>query len=211
MFSYLAEVRSRLKELVAEFRRRVPGLRVGIIAFGDYCDAPTSYVTSVQPLTAQFADAVHFIEQVGQTGGGDRPEAVEEAPFEANQLMWRLASQRAVVLFGDAPPHGVVDSRSTCHNGRYFETEVHDLSQKGVRVYPVLCGSDSDALSAFSMIAQRTGGTLLRLESAGDIVALILAIMMKETGRLEDYVRDLQSRGQLTERRETIIRQLRGR
>ena len=85
----------------------LPNARVGVIAYGDYGD---DYVTKVLDLTDNFNAVKDFVRSVEKTDGGDFPEAVEEALYRANQLNWRIGSSRAVVLVGDAPPHGVEDS-----------------------------------------------------------------------------------------------------
>jgi hypothetical protein len=68
-----------------------------------------------------------FVEFVEPTGGDDAPEAVEEALYEANQLDWRVSSHRAAILIGDAPQHGITDSRLTCRKGHFFIDEANYL------------------------------------------------------------------------------------
>ena len=47
----LAEVRRGVAEAVRRLRREVAGIRLGVVAHGDYCDARTSYVTKLQDFT----------------------------------------------------------------------------------------------------------------------------------------------------------------
>lgn len=120
MYSYLECVRRKLANLAKEVFDAVPDTRVGVMAYGDYCDADSTYVTKVKDLTDDISSVKHFVEFVEPTGGGDTPEAVEEALYEANQLSWRVGSHRAAVLIGDAPPHGITDSRLACRKGHFF-------------------------------------------------------------------------------------------
>ena len=51
MYACLAEVRRGVAAAVRRLRREVAGIRLGVVAHGDYCDARTSYVTKLQDFT----------------------------------------------------------------------------------------------------------------------------------------------------------------
>lgn len=51
---------------------------MGVVAYGDYSDAQTTYVTKVLDLTENYQLISNFIKEVKKTDGGDFPEAVEE-------------------------------------------------------------------------------------------------------------------------------------
>jgi hypothetical protein len=51
MASCIEEVREKVGHLVTRMFGKVPNLRVGIIAHGDYCDAGHTYVTKMLDLT----------------------------------------------------------------------------------------------------------------------------------------------------------------
>lgn len=42
MSSYIGQVKARVKELVPRLMKANPNLRIGIVAFGDYCDMESS-------------------------------------------------------------------------------------------------------------------------------------------------------------------------
>src|SRR5258708_5351350 len=107
MYGYLEEVRRELSRLATEIPESAPDAHMSVIAYGDYGDC---YVTKVLDLTHDFDAVKGFVTSVEATGGGDFPEAVEEALNQANTLNWRNGSTRALILIGDAPPHGVVDA-----------------------------------------------------------------------------------------------------
>jgi von Willebrand factor type A domain len=208
MYSYLECVRRKLVSLATEIFHAVPATRIGVIAYGDYCDANSTYVTKVQDLTADVSAVQRFVELVEPTGGGDAPEAVEEALYEANQLSWGVGSRRAGVLIGDAPPHGITDSKAECRNGHYFTDEAHYLAQKNIRIYAVQCGQDAATTRAFLAIAGTTGGKHLFLESIDDLVDLLAAVCMREAGLLQAYTDRLKSRGILTASKEKLLAKL---
>jgi Mg-chelatase subunit ChlD len=208
MYGYLTEVRQQLNHLSQEIREGVPNAKIGVIAYGDYCDAPQTYVTKVLNLTDNYQQIHHFIQQVEKTDGGDFPEAVEEALYQGNQLTWRLGSRRAMVLVGDAPPHGVVDSLQKCEYGHHWQDETQNLSKKAIKVYTVQCGTNADTQRVFEEIARQTNGLYLKLENLSDLVDLLISICMKEVGLLADYEQKLKANRSLNASKEKLLKQL---
>ena len=51
MYPCLTQVRRHVKSTVTRLGEEIPGIRIGIIAHGDYCDAGSTYVTKHLPLT----------------------------------------------------------------------------------------------------------------------------------------------------------------
>lgn len=43
------------------------------------------------------------------TGGGDYPEAVEDALHALNSMSWGIHACKVAIIVGDAPPHGAGD------------------------------------------------------------------------------------------------------
>ncbi|MFM7371447.1 MAG: hypothetical protein ACKO2Z_27400 [Sphaerospermopsis kisseleviana] len=54
MYGYLEDVRNQLNHLSQEIRQAVPQAKMGVVAYGDYCDAQTTYVTKVLDLTENY-------------------------------------------------------------------------------------------------------------------------------------------------------------
>ena len=64
MYPCLTQVRRNIKSTVTRLFEEIPGIRIGIIAHGDYCDKGSSYVTKALDLTPD-ADAIcKFVENV---------------------------------------------------------------------------------------------------------------------------------------------------
>jgi Mg-chelatase subunit ChlD len=205
MYSYLEDVRKQLNHLSQEIRQAVPQAKMGVVAYGDYC---STYVTKVLDLTDNYQLISNFIAQVEKTDGGDFPEAVEEALYQTNQLAWRLGSRRAMVLVGDAPPHGVIDSLQNCQYGHNWRDETQSLGKKGIKIYTVQCGSNPDTKRVFQEISQITNGIYLNLENMSDLVDLLISICMKEVGLLAEYEQKLKTNNSLNPSKEKLLRQL---
>src|SRR5215468_12507605 len=70
MYPCLTQVRRNVKSTVTRLFKEIPGIRIGIIAHGDYCDKGSSYVTKTLDLTDDVSSITRFVERVGPTGGG---------------------------------------------------------------------------------------------------------------------------------------------
>ena len=110
MAAYIDAVRYEVAELVPRLFKDNEDLRLGIVAFGDYCDMNNSqdFGDAYQCLmpTNNENDIIKFIRETKNTSGGDGDEfyelvikkIVEETP-------WREGSTRAILLISDAEPH----------------------------------------------------------------------------------------------------------
>jgi len=206
MYQYLEKVRQELAHLANKVYKCAPDVQIGVIAYGDYCDANSTYVTKTLGLTGDFLKVEKFVNHVERTGGGDAPEAVEEALYEANRLRWRAGSQRVIILVGDAPPHGLIDAAPM----RDYKEETYALGKKRVKIYTAQCGGDKAAEKAFRWMASNTGGIYLLLENIGDIVDLLIGVCMKEVGMLEGYSNQLEAGKRLSASKERLFKQLKG-
>lgn len=205
MYRYLEDVRRQLSHLTEQIARRIPGVRIGVIAFGDHCDERKTYLVKVCPLTDNWQKIGDWIWDVESTYGGDEPEALEDALYEANLLNWNLNTARAIVLVGDAPAHGVSDSKNACPNQRDWEAETRSLAQKAIHVYTVQCGGKEDTTRCFAQIAEQTQGVHLPLREAQDLVDLLIGVCMKEVGQLEEFEEQLAAIAALTDSKEKLF------
>ena len=83
------------------------GIRIAIIAHGDYCDADR-YIVKWIDFGATLPELCDFVSNVEQTGGGDGPECYELVLKRAREeLKWTPGSQRVLVMIGDNEPHPV--------------------------------------------------------------------------------------------------------
>lgn len=59
------------------------------------------------------------VSELSAQGGGDGPESVACALYEALNMDYRKDSARVVVIISDAPPHGLGESGDGFPNGNY--------------------------------------------------------------------------------------------
>jgi len=110
MAAYIDAVRQEVAELVPRLFKDNENLRLGIVAFGDYCDMVSAKVfgDAYQCLmpTDNENEIIRFIRETKNTSGGDGDEfyelvikkIVEETP-------WRDEATKAILLISDADPH----------------------------------------------------------------------------------------------------------
>ena len=208
MYSYLESVRQNLVRLTSKIKSEIPDVFFGVVAYGDHCDANTTYVIKSCQLTSDVNLIKNFIASVERTGGGDEPEALEDALYESNRLNWRNQSNKCIVLVGDAPPHGVIDNFSECPYGIDYREETRNLSYIGVKIYSVLCNDVHQTEVTFRWFADQTNGKFLNLGNVDDLLDLIVGVCMKETGSLESFENKLIESGEMTESKKKLLLEL---
>ena len=125
-----------------------------------YRDSTDDYVTIHQDFAERIDTTVSYVNRQYASGGGDHPEAVDEALETAvDQLTWREnAAARLLFLVLDAPPHQDATSKQ-----RLAEV-TRKAAAKGIRIIPVVCsGMSKDGEYLLRSIALATNGTYVFL------------------------------------------------
>ena len=112
MSSYIGAVKKHVEELVPKLFSSNPDLRIGIVAFGDYCDMKCKTVFGkayqVLDLTNDENKIISFVKNAENTGGGDSDEFYELVIKKiTEETSWREGSTKAVLLIADANPHSI--------------------------------------------------------------------------------------------------------
>jgi len=124
------------ESIVARVRRRYPqvDLRFGLVVYRDRGD---EFVVRSFDFTSSVREMQRRLAAQRATGGGDYPEALDEALGAGLALQWRGGNTaRVLFLVADAPPH----------DGRYEAAlrHVDAARQAGVRIYPVAASGVGD-------------------------------------------------------------------
>lgn len=190
MYPCLTQVRRKIKETVTRLFKEVPGIRVGIIAHGDYCDKGSTYVTKHLDLSDKPATISKFVETVGATGGGDLPECYELVLHEAQDLDWTDGATKAMVLIGDDVPHPPNANPKNLD----WRDEVDKLAEMGVPVYGVQALNRGHATRFYETLAKKSGGYHLSLDQFAHVTDLVLAICFKQNSdeHLQRYEKEVR-------------------
>jgi hypothetical protein len=146
-----AEIRSIAQEIAAEHPNVTQ--RYALVAYRDQGDEYVVRGHGFEPLDA----FVSHLSSEFAGGGGDFPEAMEDAMDAAGDLPWSSGdAARLVFLVADAPPHGY-------GYDKYVEA-TGSLAAKDVSVYPV-ASSGVEPICEYLMrwAARTTGGQYLFL------------------------------------------------
>ena len=110
MASYIGAVRNEVADLIPRLFKDNENLRLGIVAFGDYCDMESAQVFGkayqcIMP-TNNENDLIKFVWESRDTSGGDGDEFYELVLKKiVDDTPWREGSTRSILLISDADPH----------------------------------------------------------------------------------------------------------
>jgi hypothetical protein len=193
MGDYIEQVKRHLLALVSTLRRSplLKSLRLGLVTYRDHPPQDHSYASKVTPLTDDIQAIEKAVRAMAANGGGDGPESVTDGLVDVVRLDWRPRAARAVVWFGDAPPHGVVPYDDGfpdgCPCGYHWFTQAENCREMGIAVYAVGClpglGNYAGGEDVFRAVAKATRATYLPLLRASLLVPLIAGAASVELDR----------------------------
>ncbi len=151
----ISYLQAELLDVVRRVQDSLPAadLQLGSVFYRDQTDA---YLTRTQPLTPRFDEVLAFIKAQSAGGGGDYPEAVDDALVAAiDSLQWRTtASTRLLFLVLDAPPHQAESQI------KRLQVAITKAAAQGIQIIPVGCsGIDKSTEYLMRTMALATGGT----------------------------------------------------
>ena len=159
MADEIAYLKMELKDVITAVKgeNNELDIRTSSVFYRDHTD---EYVT----VKSDFSDDINvtngFINEQGAKGGGDMPEAVDEALAEAvNTLKWSdEARAKLLFLVLDAPPHSDEESVKRVNEA------ITKAAEMGIRIIPIV-GSGADKGTEYLMrsAALATNGTYVFL------------------------------------------------
>jgi len=177
-----------------------PAVKLCLLGFRDREDA---YVTRHTKLTADVDRIYAELAQFQAEGGGDTPEAVNQALREAIDASgWSQRDEvlKLIFLVGDAPP------KTYAGEPQYPELAAR-AAARGIVINPVLCGEDDETRRTWDAIAKLAHG---RGAAIGDAsrVERIITPMDQDLAALNQRIgRTLVPYGSETVRAETEAKQ----
>ena len=142
-------IKSELKDVISKVDSNV---RISCNYYRDYGDA---YVVKPYDFTTEIDNVMDQITNQYAMGGGDYPEAVDEALYNAvSEHDWSPSARaRLLFLVLDAPPHYDEDKVNS------IKETVKTAAEKGIRIIPVASsGVDKETEMLLRSIALETAG-----------------------------------------------------
>ena len=141
-----------------------PEIRIGLIGYRDKGDA---YVTRRIDLSDDLDSVYASLMEFQAGGGGDTPESVNKALYEAvHHMSWSNRDQayQVVFLVGDAPPH--MD-----YNEVQYPAIVSAAIEKGIVINTIQSGNLPMTAGPWNAIANLGHGKFFQVEQSGSAVA----------------------------------------
>ncbi|MDY7098674.1 MAG: vWA domain-containing protein [Pseudomonadota bacterium] len=104
MSDELRYLQAELESIVGDLRDRHRGLDIRV-GFTFYRDEGDAFVTRTYPFDGDIGKARSHIAAQFAQGGGDYPEAMQDALIRAAGQDWRDDAVKTLLLVADAPPH----------------------------------------------------------------------------------------------------------
>ncbi|MDF1537521.1 MAG: VWA domain-containing protein [Candidatus Thorarchaeota archaeon] len=191
-------VKDSLFDIVDKVVSKTEGLsiRFGIVSYRDHPPQDRTYVTRVFDFTTKIKDVHTEISRLRPSEGGDTPEAVADALFDARtKLSWTRDAYKVLLLVGDAPPHGrEYNSLSDdyfpdgCPRGHDPCREIQDLaSEYGSTLLAFTLGCNPLVEQSFRKIASSIeNGQYYSLSRAHELPEAMLSILEGVSDLIEE-------------------------
>lgn len=140
MYTYIEAVKLNIKELIPKLFEQNSNLRIGLVAFGDYCDMLSKdkfgKAYQVCELTNDETRLIEFVTKAENTSGGDVEEFYELVIKKiVEETNWREGSTKAVLLIADSEPHevGYHCGNKVVNNQIDWREEARKAAEKGIK------------------------------------------------------------------------------
>lgn len=176
MAEYIEDVRRQVAEMIPRLFKDNEDLRLGIVAFGDYCDMKNRYdfgdAYQCIPLTNNENDIIKFVKESKDTSGGDGDEFYELVLKKIiDESPWRGDSSKSILLIADADPHeiGYTYEDYVVRNQIDWKIEAKKAAKMKIKIDTVsICGRPW-----YKELSAMTNGISVPFKSSGKTGAMI--------------------------------------
>ena len=214
----LQETQKNIVEITDRLFDSVTGLRVGVIAHGDYCD-PSDSVMQVKALGEDRKEIIDWVNAVKFGGGGDAPENYEEMLEYCNEHMnWTPGSHRVLVVVGDSIPHEPAETLAQMNtysrpNPRAIDwkEQLDKCWENGIKVYGVQANptgyGHAQAKYFYEACAAYTCGTRVELANFPVVTDMLLMVCFRESNRVafDNFREEVTREGRMDAEREAMF------
>jgi Mg-chelatase subunit ChlD len=164
----IAKLKSSMRAMAQQISQLPgrPDICYGLVAYRDRGDA---FLTRSHDFTDDLGAFQDGLARLQAGGGGDTPEALNEALHETvHSLSWRADAVRLAVLVADAPPHLDYTGCQAAHEATkrcpQYDRGMQAALAKGIKLFAVgASGLDPVGEYVFRQMAQYTAGRFVFL------------------------------------------------
>lgn len=195
MGKWIRSAQENVQKIIRDIERaQRTNVRFALVSYRDHPPQDSSFVTQTHDFTSDVSEMQRRVNEMRASGGGDFPEAVAAALYDASQLTYRPNSTKVAVLIADAPPHGLGCVGDGFPNGCPLG---HDpiqitrcMAERGITIYTVICGN-FEGQAFYQGVAQITGGQYIPISSAHLLAGVIVGGAQEEIS-IERLMQDAQ-------------------
>ncbi len=144
-----------------------PEIHIGLIGYRDKGDA---YITKTYPLSEDIDDIYAKLTAFQAQGGGDTPEAVNQALHEAvHKMKWSKSKDvlKVIFLVGDAPPH--MDYKQDVK----YNVTCEQAAKADIIINTIQCGRMASTTPIWKEIAAKAEGKFNQILQDGGVLAMV--------------------------------------
>lgn len=206
MAAYIDDVRQQVAEMIPRIFKDNEDLRLGIVAFGDYCDMQNrdAFGDAYQciPLTDNENDIIKFVRESKDTSGGDGDEFYELVLKKIiDESPWREDSSKAILLIADADPHEIGYTYRDYVTGNQIDwrVEVKKAADMKIKIDTVsICGRPwykelsamTNGISVPFKSSGKTGTMIETATTARSAMAFAESAICSEDASTREYCRE---------------------
>jgi hypothetical protein len=173
----IADVQANLVSIIRVLSGLASTLRIGFVAYKDHGEAYLTRAYSLDRMNqAHAAELLNFVEGLSAQGGGDEPEAVDEALKVALAIPWRADAQGRILVIGDAPVRPNRYRQTLDLAGQFHSSAPGTQAPRTVSV--IYTGDSPAARSFFEQLATAGGGDLSVHQ--GQMIESVLLSVLKD-------------------------------
>ena len=195
----ISQVKKRMGELldrIVAHELKIQS-RFAVIGYRDHPPQDRSFIArTFCGLETDSSVVYGALKQMKAVGGGDGPEAVVDGLQQALTLRWEKASQKAIILVGDAPPHGEGGADdgfpSGCPCNLNIDSIATHMETIPITGHAVGVRADSVMTRVFSRFATTAGGIFVSLGQVTDLIPLLLRRIDEEMGKIAADLRTVE-------------------
>ena len=143
-----------------------PHIKMGLVAYRDRGDA---YITQSIDLSDDLDSMYSKLMDFRAAGGGDGPESVNQAIYDAvHKMSWNQDQNTYKVIFlvGDAPAH------MDYQNDTPYPQTISIASNKGIVINAIQSGTNIQTTRNWQKIAKLGQGNYFQVEQSGNAIAI---------------------------------------
>ena len=159
----IAKAQGQTNRLMITLNDLAQSMEMGVVVYRDEGDKPM--LEAVQ-MTGKITKVRGFLFKVKAQGGGDFPEAVNQALGALGHLNWSSQAMKQAVIITDAPAHK--------ENMEAIQKKLKRMRSDGITLHALTTNDTEETTACLGQIVEWGGGTMKELSESSDLAKTVL-------------------------------------